>query len=47
MAEPITLDDAKRQLRIDGSDDDEFLETAISDARGWIEDYTGLISTLR
>lgn len=47
MAEPITLDDAKRQLRIDGSDDDEFLETAISDARGWIEDYTGLILTRR
>lgn len=47
MAEPITLEDAKQQLRIDGNDDDIFLETAICDARGWIEEYTGMVLTRR
>lgn len=47
MAEPISLEDAKRQLRVLGTDEDEFITSAIEDARGWIESYTGLVLTRR
>ncbi|WP_416463194.1 head-tail connector protein [Sphingomonas sp. VDB2] len=47
MAEPITLEDARRQLNICDVEDDAFLTDAIVDARGWIEGYTGLILTRR
>lgn len=47
MAEPITRDDAKRQLSIVGTAEDTLIDDAIVDARGWIEDYTGLILTRR
>ncbi|MEO7468517.1 MAG: phage head-tail connector protein [Sphingobium limneticum] len=47
MAEPIDLDDAKRQLRVLSNDENTFIESAIVDARGWIEAYTGLILTRR
>lgn len=41
--EPLTLVDAKRQLGVVGSHDDVLIADAITDARGWIENYTGLI----
>lgn len=47
MAEPLTLDDAKAQLRILDDDENAVIEAAIIDARGWIEGYTGLILTRR
>lgn len=47
MAEPISLEDAKRQLRVLSTDEDAFIESAIVDARGWIENYTGLVLTRR
>ncbi|EQB13243.1 head-tail connector protein [Sphingobium lactosutens] len=47
MAEPISLEDAKAQLRILSDDEDDVVMAAITDARGWIEDYTGLILTRR
>jgi uncharacterized phiE125 gp8 family phage protein len=47
MAEPISLEDAKAQLRILSDDEDSVITAAITDARGWIEDYTGLILTRR
>ncbi|ETI63009.1 hypothetical protein C100_15005 [Sphingobium sp. C100] len=47
MAEPITLDQAKAQLRVDGDDDNEVIASAIVAARGWVERYTGLILTRR
>jgi len=40
--EPVTLAEMKTQLRIDGTDDDDFLTAAISEARQEIEDLTGL-----
>lgn len=49
MSIPVTLDDAKRQLRIeldDASQDDELLGF-IADAAAWIEDYTGHLLTQR
>ncbi|WP_397586675.1 phage head-tail connector protein [Sphingobium fuliginis] len=47
MAEPIDLEAAKAQLRILSNDEDGVVSSAIVDARGWIEDYTGLILTRR
>ena len=47
MAEPIDLADAKRQLRVRGDSEDQTIRDAIVDARGWIENYTGLILTRR
>jgi uncharacterized phiE125 gp8 family phage protein len=47
MAEPISLEDAKRQLRVLSTDEDAFITSAIVDARGWIENYTGLVLTRR
>jgi len=47
MAEPIDVDDAKRQLRVLSNHENAFIESAIVDARGWIEAYTGLILTHR
>lgn len=40
-AEPITLDLAKRHLRLDNDDDDELLPVYIAGARAWAEDYLG------
>lgn len=39
--EPVTLQEAKDHLRIDGSDDDATVSMLISAARRWCEDYTG------
>lgn len=43
MALPITLDEAKAQLRVDGNDQDSEIEDLIRDAAAWVEDYTGQI----
>lgn len=47
MAEPITLEQAKAQLRVDGDDEDQVIRDAIVSARGWVERYTGLVLTRR
>ena len=47
MAEPLSLDQAKAQLRVLDDEEDAAITSAIVDARGWIEDYTGLILTRR
>lgn len=41
MTEPLTLEQAKAQLRIVDESEDELISAAIVDARGWIENYTG------
>lgn len=49
MAIPVTLEDAKRQLRIeldDASQDDEILGF-IADAAAWVEKYTGHVFAAR
>lgn len=43
LDEPIDLPDAKRQLEIVDVNEDDLISDAITDARGWIEGYTGLI----
>lgn len=47
MAEPLTLEQAKAHLRILDNSEDDVIASAIEDARGWIENYTGLILTQR
>ncbi|KMS54717.1 head-tail connector protein [Sphingobium cupriresistens] len=47
MAEPIALEQAKAQLRVDGDDEDQVIRDAIVSARGWVERYTGLVLTRR
>lgn len=49
MAIPVTLDDAKRQLRmdLDDGDRDEEIESFILDAAAWVEKYTGHIFAAR
>lgn len=49
MAEPITLEQAKQHLRLSVSDtsEDAVIDSAITDARGWVEDYTGLMLSNR
>lgn len=47
MAEPISLDEAKRELRVDGNSDDTSIADNIVAAREWVEDYTGLVLTRR
>lgn len=39
FAEPISLAQAKRQLRVDGTDDDTFITALISAARNYVEQY--------
>lgn len=38
-AEPLTLDEAKHHLRIDGTDDDVLISSLIKQAREYCEDY--------
>lgn len=47
--EPITLEQAKAHLKLPDSStsEDLVIESAIADARGWIEDYTGLVLVRR
>ncbi len=39
ITEPITLDEAKQHLRIDGNDDDILIMSLIKQAREWCEAY--------
>ncbi len=39
VTEPVTLEEAKHHLRIDGSDDDILISSLIKQAREWCEDY--------
>jgi uncharacterized phiE125 gp8 family phage protein len=41
-AEPVTLSEAKEHLKIDVSDEDTLITNAITAAREWLEDHTGL-----
>lgn len=43
MALPVTLDEAKAQLRVEGDDQDTEILGFIQDAADWVEGYTGLI----
>lgn len=49
MAIPVTLDDAKWQLRLEADDasQDAEIESLIADAAAWVERYTGHILTAR
>jgi hypothetical protein len=38
--EPVTLAEAKAALRVDGSEEDAYINTAISVAREWAEEFT-------
>lgn len=40
MVEPVTLAEAKLHLRVDHSEEDSWIERAITDAREWAEKYT-------
>lgn len=40
-AEPIGLDEARAQLRVDGSHEDDLILGLITAAREWVEQYTG------
>lgn len=46
-AEPVTLDQAKAQCRVDGTDEDTLIGGLIASARAYVEDYTGTITTSR
>lgn len=39
--EPLSLEEAKQHLRIDGSEDDSLILSLIKQAREWCEDYQG------
>ncbi|OPJ55889.1 head-tail connector protein [Alkalithermobacter paradoxus] len=39
IVEPITLEEAKNHLRVDGNDDDILIMSLIKQAREWCEDY--------
>lgn len=47
MALPVTLDEAKAQLRVDGDDQDDEIVGFIADAADWVEGHTGLILQAR
>lgn len=40
-SEPLSADEAKKYLRIDGTDDDTIITSLITQAREWCEDYQG------
>ena len=42
MAEPITLAEARKHLDLTRDDQDEMIESMITAAREWVENYTGL-----
>jgi uncharacterized phiE125 gp8 family phage protein len=47
MAEPITLAEARKHIRVDSPADDVLIEGYIVAAREWVEDYTGLVLSRR
>lgn len=40
VKEPVTVDIAKKHLRVDIADDDDYIKLLISTARDWVERYT-------
>lgn len=40
-AEPVSLAEAKRQMRVEGTDEDAHITGLITAARAWAEEYTG------
>ena len=40
---PVSLDDAKSQLRVDHSDDDALISRLIESATGWIDGWSGVL----
>lgn len=42
MAEPVTLAEAKKHLDVVRDDQDDMIESMITAAREWVENYTGL-----
>jgi len=47
MALPVSLAEAKSQLRVDHYDEDDLIGRALVDAAGWVERYTGHILEAR
>ncbi|EJL23973.1 head-tail connector protein [Novosphingobium sp. AP12] len=47
MTLPVSRDEAKAQLRVDGNDQDTEIDDLIRDAAAWVEDYTGQILEAR
>ncbi|MES3100081.1 head-tail connector protein [Sphingomonas faeni] len=47
MPIPVSLQDAKRQLRVDDNEQDDEIQGFIKDAAAWIEEYTGHILVAR
>lgn len=47
MALPVSIEDARRQLRLEPDDDsrDDEINGFITDAAGWVEEYTGQLLT--
>jgi uncharacterized phiE125 gp8 family phage protein len=41
-AEPVTTAEAKSHLRVDGSDEDTYIDTLVKSARLWVERTSGL-----
>lgn len=39
IVEPITLEEAKQHLRVDGNDDDLLIQSLIKQAREWCENF--------
>jgi len=47
MAIPVTLDAAKRQLKVDDAEQDVEIQGFIDDAAAWVERYTGHVLVAR
>jgi uncharacterized phiE125 gp8 family phage protein len=43
LVEPVTVDEARKQCRIDDDTEDDVLAQKISAARQWVEDFTGRV----
>lgn len=43
MPEPITTDEAKLQLRVDGNADDALIDELVATARQYVEKYCGIV----
>jgi hypothetical protein len=45
--EPISIEEARKHLRVDSETDDDLINDKIGAAREWVEDYTGLFLVRR